>query len=214
MCEATSGHFKHADLVGWAETVLDGAQNAELVAGIPFKMQNAVYHMFYNAGAGNLAILGDVTNEDDGCSGLFGIADHSLCRRAHLRHSARGAVSGFCPEGSGIESITTIWGGGPEVRVARNVFHAGFSSQLHGCLGKAETGRPHADLINGLLTGNIDHAVSMVGEGGGGLNEQGGFSDARIATKQQHRAFDEAAASDAIQLANTRFDAWSGLVFT
>ena len=57
-------HLEDADLVRRAEAVLDGAQDAELVAALAFEVEDGVDHVLDHAGAGDLAVLGDVADED------------------------------------------------------------------------------------------------------------------------------------------------------
>ena len=82
--------------------------------------------------------------------------------------------------------------------------------EFHRCLRKAEARGAQADLIDGFLTRDIDHAMALVGEGGGGLNKQGRFANARIPAKQQHRALDEAATGDPVKLVDAGGDARGG----
>ena len=63
--EAGAGHLEDADLVGGAEAVLDGAQDAELVAALALEVEDGVDHVLDDARAGDLAVLGDVADEDD-----------------------------------------------------------------------------------------------------------------------------------------------------
>ena len=60
--QSRAGHFEHADFVGRAEAVLDGAQNAELMRAFAFERHHGVDHVLDDAGAGDLAILGDVAD--------------------------------------------------------------------------------------------------------------------------------------------------------
>ena len=67
--QAAVGHLEDADLVGRAEAVLDGAQDAEMVAGIALERDDGVDHVLDHARAGDLAVLGDVADEDHGRAG-------------------------------------------------------------------------------------------------------------------------------------------------
>ena len=62
--EAGAGHLEDADLVGRAEAVLDRAQDAELVAALALEVEHGVDHVLDDARAGDLAVLGDVADED------------------------------------------------------------------------------------------------------------------------------------------------------
>ena len=87
--KAEAGHFKNADFVGGAETVFNGAQNAELVAAFPFERNHGVDHVLDNARPGDLPVLGDMADKDDGGAAGFGVSNERLRAAAHLRHGAR-----------------------------------------------------------------------------------------------------------------------------
>ena len=72
--EAGAGHLEDADLVGGAEAVLDRAQDAELVAALALEVEHGVDHVLDHARAGDLAVLGDVADEDDGDAAALGEA--------------------------------------------------------------------------------------------------------------------------------------------
>ena len=63
--QAVAGHLEHADLIGRAEAVLHGAQDAELVAALALEIKHGIDHVFDHAGAGDLAVLGDMADQDD-----------------------------------------------------------------------------------------------------------------------------------------------------
>ena len=89
LAQAVIRHLEDADLVGRAETVLDRAQDAILVAAIAFEIEHRIDHVLDDARAGDLAILGDMADQHHGGALLLGIADQRLSRGAHLRHGAR-----------------------------------------------------------------------------------------------------------------------------
>ena len=73
-----AGHLEHADLVGRAEAVLHRAQDAELVRAFALEREHRVDHVLDHARAGDLAVLGDVADQDDGGAGALGEADQRL----------------------------------------------------------------------------------------------------------------------------------------
>ncbi len=88
LAQAEPGHLEHADLVGRAEAVLHRAQDAELLRAFALERQHRVDHVLDHARAGDLAVLGDVADQDDGGAGFLGEADQRLRRGAHLRDRA------------------------------------------------------------------------------------------------------------------------------
>ena len=87
--QAAVRHFEHADLVGRPEAVLDGAQDAVVVAAFALEIEHGVDHVLDDARAGDLAFLGDMADQHDRSTRRLGVADHRLRRRAHLRHRSR-----------------------------------------------------------------------------------------------------------------------------
>ena len=86
--QAPVGHLEHADLVGRAEAVLHRAQDAEMVAGVALEGHHRVDHVLDHPRAGDLAVLGDVADEDHGRAGGLGEADQRLGAAADLRDRA------------------------------------------------------------------------------------------------------------------------------
>ena len=78
--QARAGHLEHADLVGRAEAVLHRAQDAELVRAFALEGEHGIDHVLDHARAGDLAVLGDVADQDDGGAGALGEADQRLRR--------------------------------------------------------------------------------------------------------------------------------------
>src|SRR5262249_40580830 len=78
LAQAEPGHLEHADLVGRAEAVLHRAQNAELVRAFALEREHRVDHVLDHARAGDLAVLGDVANQNDRRTGALGKPHHRL----------------------------------------------------------------------------------------------------------------------------------------
>ena len=57
-------HFKYADFIGRAETIFDGAQNAERMAAFTLEVEHGVDHVLEQARAGNGAVLSNVTDQE------------------------------------------------------------------------------------------------------------------------------------------------------
>ena len=85
-----------------------------------------------------------------------------------------------------------------------DVLDRGLGRELHWRVGKAETFRAQPHLRHCLLAGNVDRPVLAAGERGRDLDQQRRLADAGIAAEQEHRAADEAAAGDAVELGDAR----------
>ena len=66
-------------------------------------------------------------------------------------------------------------------------------------MGQSETAGAQADLFDRFLAGDVEHAVTGMGEAGGGLQQQGGFADAGVAGEQHGGGRHQAAAEDAVE---------------
>ncbi|HEX4634792.1 MAG TPA: ATPase domain-containing protein, partial [Rhizomicrobium sp.] len=72
--QALAGHLEDADLVGGAETVLDRAQHAEVMTPLTFEIEHRVDQMFDRLGPGNLAVLGDMADQQQRRAAGLGVA--------------------------------------------------------------------------------------------------------------------------------------------
>ena len=97
--QARLGHLEHADLVGRAEAVLDRAQDAELVAALALEIEHGVDHVLEHARAGDLAVLGDVADQQQGAAALLGEADQRLGGGAQLGDGAGRLLEPVDPHG-------------------------------------------------------------------------------------------------------------------
>jgi hypothetical protein len=199
LAQAEPGHLEHADLVGGAEAVLHRAQHAELLRAFALERQHCVHHVLDHAGAGDLAVLGDVADEDEGGARLLGEADQRLRRGADLGHGARRGLHRVGPHGLDRVDHHEARRGALRQR-GDDVLHRGLGGELHRGVGEAEALGAQPHLRHRLLAGDIDRAMAGPRQQAGGLGQQGRFADARIAADQQHRAADEAAAGDAVEL--------------
>ena len=95
--QAGVGHLEHPDLVGGAETVLHGAQDAELMAAVAFETQHGIDHVLQHSRPGDTALLGNVADQHQREVAGLGQADQLERRRAHLRDGARRAFDRVHP---------------------------------------------------------------------------------------------------------------------
>ena len=70
LAQALGRHLEDADLVGGAEAVLGRAQDAEGVAAVALEIEHGVDHVLDHLRAGDLAVLGDVADEQQGARPL------------------------------------------------------------------------------------------------------------------------------------------------
>ena len=77
---------------------------------------------------------------------------------------------------------------------------------------RAEPAGAQADLLDGFLAGDVEHAFAGAGEAGRGLQQQGGFADTGIAADQDRRGGNEAAAEHAVEFLDAGGGAGGGAV--
>ena len=179
------------------------------MAAVAFEIQHRVDHVLQHARAGDGAILGDVADQDQGEAGGFGEADQLEGGGADLRHGAGGAVDAVEPHGldgvdhdqSGVARL--FQAGGDVAQVDR-----GGEADLR--VGDAEAPGAQAHLLDRFFARDVQHALAGTAEGGGGLQQHGGFADARIARDQHRRGGHEAAAQDAVEFGHAGGDAAGG----
>src|SRR5215472_11043903 len=90
--EAAVAHLEDADLVGRTKAVLDGAQDAELVAALTFEIEHGVDHVLEDAWPGDEPFLRDMADQDDDKAAALRDTDQLLRCAAHLTDRAWGAV--------------------------------------------------------------------------------------------------------------------------
>ena len=196
--EAAIGHLEDADLVGGAEAVLDGAQDAELVAALAFEIEHGVDHVLQHARAGEAAVLGDVADQDQGEAAGFGQADQLEPGGADLGDGAGGAVDACRATWSGSSRSPPSWRGVCSSAAAMSRRLTAAARPI--CASTdAEAAGAEADLVDGLFAGDVEDAAAGAGEAGGGLEQEGGLADAGVAADQDGGGGDEAAAEHAIQ---------------
>ena len=202
------GHLEHADLVGGAEAVLHGAQDAELVAAVAFEIEHGVDHVLEHAGPGDGAFLGDVPDQHEREAARLGEPDQLEAGGADLADAAGRALDGVEPHGlDGVdddeaEIFLRLERGG-------DIAHVDGGGKLHRRVGEAEPAGAEADLVDGFFAGHVAHALAMAGERGGGLQHEGGFTDAGIPADEHDGGRHEAAAEDAIEFGDSHdFARW------
>ena len=209
LAKTAAGHLENADLVGGAEAVLYGAEDAEMMTAFALEIQNGIDHVLDDARARDLAVLGDMADEDDGSARLLGIADHRLRRGAHLRHRSRRRLDGRGPERlHGIEDHQRWRAVGLKRR--EDVLDAGLGRQRDRSRRDAHALGPEANLRNGLLAGDVDDPFAALRQRRRGLQEKCRLADARIAADQDRRAAHEAAARHPVELGDAGGDARRG----
>ncbi len=88
--EAITGHFEHAEIVGGAETMLHRANQSEGVVTLALEGDHGVDEMLEHPRPGEIAFLGDVSDEHDREITPFRLGHESLRDRSDLGDRASG----------------------------------------------------------------------------------------------------------------------------
>ena len=185
--QARLGHLEHADLVGRAEAVLDRAQDAELVAALALEVEHGVDHVLEHARAGDLPVLGDVADQQEGAAALLGEADQGLGGGAQLGDRAGRLLEPVDPHGLDRIDDHQVRRLRPVER-GQDVAGRGGAGELDRRVGEAEPAGAQPDLVDRFLAGDIDDRAALDGQRGGRLQHQRGLADAGIAADQDRRA--------------------------
>jgi hypothetical protein len=130
-------HLEDADLVGRPEAVLDGAQDAVVVAALALEIEHAVDHVLDHARAGDLPFLGHMADQHHRGARRLGVADHGLRGGAHLGDRARRGIGRIRPqrldriEDDEVGPLAVGDGG-------ENVLDIGLGGKFHGRGGRAD----------------------------------------------------------------------------
>ena len=196
------GHFENADFIGRPETVFDGAQNSELMAAIPFEIQNRIDHMFKHTGTGDLAFLRHMPDKQNRDAAFFGDTDQFLRTGAHLRHRTGGGFDRIDIHGlNGIDHDQIH-----RVRFHRgnDIAHGGGRSQRDRSLVQPQPPCAKAHLIHRFFPRNIEAGFPREGELADNLQQKGRFTDARITADENRGTRDHAAARHTVEFRHAR----------
>ena len=198
--QAGAGHLENADFVRRAIAILDRAQDPELVAAVALEIKHRVDHVLQHPGAGDLSVLGDVADEDQREALAFGQPDQFLRRGADLGHGAGRRFQAVHEHRLDRINDHQIGSAGPSgiAQRCRDIAHRGGGGQADVGVGEVEPVGAQPQLVDRLLTGDIDRGQGLR-QGGGDLQQQGRFADAGVATDQECRAGDHAAAGNAVE---------------
>ena len=199
LAQAGAGHLEHADLVGRAEAVLDRAQDAELVRAFALEREHGIDHVLDHARAGDLAVLGDVADQDHGGAASAWRSGSAPAPTPRTCVTVPGADSTMSVHMVWIESMMTRRGVAPSDKRCDDVFNRSLSRELDRSAGETEPFGAQPHLRDRLFARNIDRALPGLRQRRRDLDQQRRLADAGIAAEQQHRAAHEAAAGDAVE---------------
>ncbi len=161
--------------------------------------------MFHHARTGDLAVLGDVTDQNNGRTAILGHPHQFGRTGAHLGDRAGTGLVDIGPQGlDGIDDddIELV-----AFQRRQNIAQRGGRRQRHRGIGHAHALGTGPDLFNGLFAGNIGHFRPATGGLGGDFQQKGGLADPRITAQQNGRGRHHAAAAHTVELDHAGFNA-------
>ena len=211
-------HVEAAHLVGGSEAVLNGAQHADIRVLIAFKLADHVHQVFEQARARDGAFLGHVAHEQGAHIAFLRGGNHGGGNLTHLGHAA-GATLNF-RGGEGLHGVDDQQGGVHLLNMRQGGAEVGFAGQVEGVRDGTDAVGAELDLRGGFLAGNVQDRARRLDalcrgivcrvvlprilsgaarEGGGDVQQQGGFAHAGFARHEDDRAGYESAAEHAIE---------------
>lgn len=177
-------HLENADFERSSETVLDSSQNTVYQVVVPFELKYNIDDVLQDFRAGDRAVLGDVTDDEDRCSGRFGVFEQRCRTFADLRNAP-----GRRFDDVGIDGLDRVYDHqvGPLLfDLGQNIFQQSFGIDQTPFVADAQTQGPHLDLLGRLFARNIEGFQAVVRQGD--LQAEGRFADTRLAAEQHEGA--------------------------
>ncbi len=172
------------------------------MAALALEIEDGVHHVLDHAGPGDLAVLGDMADEDGGNAAPLGVADHLVCRGADLGDRTGCGLDMVEPHG--LDRIDYHEVGPFGVERGEDVAERCLGAEAHRRIGQPEPLRAHLHLRRRLFAREVKRLQPRSREGGGGLQEQGRFADAGVAADQDRRGRHQPAAQDPVELVQPR----------
>ena len=172
------------------------------VAALAFEVKHGVDHVLEQARSGDGAVFGHVADQKSRQAGFFGKHDDRAGCFPHLGDAAgrrrnrrrENRLHRVDHEQAGFDFFDMI-----ENALERSLAQDEQIGRLD-----AEPLGAHFDLPRRFFAGHVETREPCLAHGGKRLQQQGRFADAGVAADEDHRAGHEAAAEDAVELADAR----------
>ena len=153
--------------------------------------------------AGDRAVLGDVTDDEDRRSGRFGVFEQRCRAFADLRNAPGRRFDDVGIDG--LDRVDDHQVGPLLFDLGQNIFQQSFGIDQTPFVADAQTQGPHLDLLGRLFARNIEGFQAVVRQGD--LQAEGRFADTRLAAEQHEGAGHEPSAQHAVHLPVSQVDA-------
>ena len=168
---------------------------------VAVKGQDRIHHVLDHLGACDLAVLRDVSHDDDHRPSRFCERDERLHAGANLAHCAGRGLDQLGPQRLDRVDDHEI-GHGSLLGSSEDALDTGLGDEAKRHLGKPEPRGAKANLIGGFLARKVKSAMALGGDGGGGLKEERGFADPGLAAQQHRRSAREPVTHGSVEFAD------------
>ena len=204
LAEAGRGHLEYADLIGRAEAVLRRSQEAIRMKALALQVEDGIHDVLKHARAGDIAVLGDVPDENGGNLRRLGQVHELECAFAELRNTAR--AGGNRIQVGRLDGVDDNHPRTQALDLAEHRLQVRFGQDIEvGCFG-LDPVAAEAQLPSRFLAGDVEHRC-LGCHPRGKLQQEGGFANPRVAAQQDKLAGDDPAAEHAVELTETAADA-------
>ncbi len=165
--------------------------------------------MLHHARAGDLTVLGDVADQHHRDAAFLGQPDQFAGAGADLGDRTGTGFMSVAPQR--LNRIDHHQIEGFALQPLQDVAQRCLGRQVDGSVGHAHAVGARADLLDGLLAGDIGAASATTRRLAADLQQKGGLADPGVAAQQDRRAGHDAAAADAVELGDASrdpFQAW------
>ena len=198
--DADVGEVEAAHLVGRAVAVLHRADQAQPGVPVALELDDDVDEVLEHPRAGDRAVLGHVADEQDGDAAALGRLDEAGRHLADLADVAGRPLD--LAAGDGLHGVDDEQVGLHGLDLAQHRGEVGLGREVEAGRHRLDPLGPHPHLGRRLLAADVEHGLAAAGRAGGDVEQQRGLADARLAGDEDHGAGHEAAAEDAVELAD------------
>ena len=158
--------------------------------------------MLQNPRSRHVSVLGHVPHQQHGDAGGFRKRGQRRGYGARLRDAAGHAFHPHCVHG--LHGVHDDEAGFDGIDMPKDGVQVGFGREVQRFLQRPGALGAGADLAGGFLGGGVEDGTAELSPAGGDLEKQRGFAHAGLAGHEHHRAWHDAGAQHAVELADAR----------
>ena len=178
------------------------------VVPLAFEVEHRVDHVFERLGAGDVAVLGDVADEERRNVMALGHEQELGGRLADLANAAGRRLE--LQREHRLHRVHHQQCRLDPSHLFENPLDAGFGEQVERRIADAQPIAARLDLVFGFFARGVQHGAHIVSEVRRRLQQQRGLADAGLTPQQDQRTGDDATPQDAIKLGDPRGDTVRG----